>query len=99
MLFKKGYTCSLATYGHLSDLDTTATEEQQRKDTKVVVTDFYNTKYNQPTEVSFDQSETTHGHLNELVGTKRPMDKWEHKQYDRLFSFYAGKVMPRLNTC
>ena len=92
MLFKKGYKCSLATYGHLAEPVATNTEQQQRQATKAVVTNFYNTEYNQPNDAVFPTTEETEGSVTDLVGTKRPMDKWEHKQYDRLFSFYAGKV-------
>ena len=34
MLLKKGYTCSVATYGHLVEPDTTKTELKQREETK-----------------------------------------------------------------
>lgn len=90
MLLKKGYTCSVATYGHLVEPDTTKTELERREETKEHVVHHYNTEYQNPTE--FSQIDHTQSNLKELVGTKRPMDKWEHKTYNHLFSFYAGKV-------
>lgn len=90
MLLKKGYTCSVATYGHLVEPDATKPELKQREETKEHVVEHYNTEYQNPAESS--QMDNIQSNPKELVGTKRPMDKWEHKTYDRLFSFYAGKA-------
>ena len=96
MLLKKGYTCSVATYGHLVEPDTTKTEVERREEIKEHVVDHYNKKYLHSGQTP--QSEIQQGDLRELVGTKRPMDQWEHKTYDSLFSFYAGKVCTFVST-
>jgi hypothetical protein len=88
MLLKKGYTCSVATYGHLMDPDETKPEPEQRRDVKQAITNHYNENYAKQADDIAEPDKA----LDELVGTKRPMDRWEHKSYERLYSFYAGKV-------
>jgi hypothetical protein len=92
MLLKKGYTCSIATYGHLVEPDSDKPEEKQRQDTKEVVADHYNIEYYSHSEDMRQSEAPPERPLKDLVGTKRPLDKWEHKTYKHLFSFYAGKV-------
>ena len=92
MLLKKGYTCSVATYGHLVEPDSDKPEEKQRQDAKEAVADYYNSEYHSSSDDTWQSETPPEGPLQHLVGTKRPLDKWEHKTYNHLFSFYAGKV-------
>lgn len=94
ILRNKGYKCSIATYGHLVDVDSTMTEKEQLDATKVGIYDHYNYGYGERLEAreSITRSDALEGNLSNLIGTKRPLDKWEHTSYDTLYSFYAGKV-------
>jgi hypothetical protein len=93
MLLKKGYTCSLATYGHLVDPDITQPEARQRADTKNAISTHYVDEYSAEFSGRWQEERPVAGGvIQDLVGAKRPSDQWEHDSYDHLYSFYAGKV-------
>jgi hypothetical protein len=90
MLRKKEYPCSYATYGNFYHTDNNQPELMQRRAMKHAIQDHYNEVYNKPSE---HRLEWVRKSVSELVGTKRPRDKWTHTAVEKMYSFYAGKVI------
>jgi hypothetical protein len=88
MLKKKGYKCSIATTGNLVKVDPKKPKKDQLQEAKSHVSAHYINEY----EHGIMSREDPSRELKALIGTKRPLRKWEHTNHENLHCFYAGKV-------
>jgi hypothetical protein len=88
MIKKKGYKCSIATAGNLVKVDPKKPKKDQLQEAKSRVSTHYINEY----EHGIMSREDPSGELKALIGTKRPIRKWEHTNHENLHCFYAGKV-------
>jgi hypothetical protein len=95
LVLKSGYPCSFATSGTLTPaeaVNANGDEEQRRVATKAIIKQHYHSHYD--AQVAGEVIATGRGaSLSTLVGTKRPMVKWEQSHNPSMYSFYAGKVI------
>ena len=89
---KTSYPCSLAIHTRLFSAG--ADHYLKRLEHKEELAGHYSYEYVRQTgENGTIEKKPTSGSPDQFVGSKRPFDHWEFEAHDRLYSFYAGKVI------
>lgn len=90
MLLKNTYPCSIATHDDFIDRSSlSGTEDDKRTAIKKAIKAHYNDHYDKQVL----ENDGTRAKLDLLVGTKRPDLSWNMQSYNRMYSFWAGKVL------
>ena len=92
MVTKSKYTSSFAVHGPLME-PSMGDEAAARKEVKNSIEAYYNREYKRQKPDCAVSEQIDGPTLFELLGSKRPRDQWNHRGYNGMHSFYAGKVI------